>query len=77
VYVLITPVKDEEKLLRDVIESVINQTVKPVLWLIIDDGSTDGSPKINTQIRIQIFLDKNHTFASPTERHNFSRILCL
>jgi glycosyltransferase involved in cell wall biosynthesis len=44
--VLITPVKDEEKLLRDVIESVLNQTVKPVLWLIIDDGSTDSSPKI-------------------------------
>jgi len=46
VYVLITPVKDEEKLLRQVAESVINQTLKPVLWLIIDDGSTDNSPKI-------------------------------
>ncbi|KKH48773.1 glycosyltransferase family 2 protein [Methanosarcina sp. 1.H.A.2.2] len=46
VYVLITPVKDEEKNLHEVIESVISQTVKPVLWLIIDDGSTDNSPKI-------------------------------
>lgn len=45
-YVLITPVKDEDKLLQDVAASVINQTVKPVLWLIIDDGSTDSSPKI-------------------------------
>lgn len=45
-YVLITPVKDEEKLLRNVAESVINQTVKPALWLIIDDGSIDSSPKI-------------------------------
>lgn len=45
-YVLITPVKDEEKLLLDVAESVINQTVKPALWLIIDDGSIDSSPKI-------------------------------
>ncbi|AKB35491.1 Glycosyltransferase [Methanosarcina siciliae C2J] len=45
-YVLITPVKDEEKNLPEVIESLISQTVKPVLWLIIDDGSTDNSPKI-------------------------------
>lgn len=45
-YVLITPVKNEEKFLRDTVESVINQTVKPVLWLIIDDGSVDSSPKI-------------------------------
>jgi glycosyltransferase involved in cell wall biosynthesis len=40
------PVKDEEKILYNVMESIINQTVKPVLWLIIDDGSTDNSPKI-------------------------------
>ena len=43
---MIMPVKDEEKIICDVIESIINQTVKPVLWLIIDDGSTDSSPKI-------------------------------
>lgn len=47
------PVKDEEKILCDVIESIINQTVKPVLWLIVDDGSTDNSPKI-----IQDFVSK-------------------
>lgn len=40
------PVKDEEKILRDVIESVINQTVKPLFWLIVDDGSTDNSIEI-------------------------------
>lgn len=40
------PVKNEEKILCDVIESVINQTIKPALWLIIDDGSTDNSPNL-------------------------------
>jgi glycosyltransferase involved in cell wall biosynthesis len=43
---MIMPVKNEEKNLNDVIESIINQTVRPALWLIIDDGSTDNSPKI-------------------------------
>jgi glycosyltransferase involved in cell wall biosynthesis len=47
------PVKNEEKMLYEVIESIINQTVKPVLWLIIDDGSTDNSPKI-----IQSYVSK-------------------
>jgi glycosyltransferase involved in cell wall biosynthesis len=47
------PVKDEEKILYEVVESIINQTVKPVLWLIIDDGSTDNSPKI-----IQSYVSK-------------------
>jgi glycosyltransferase involved in cell wall biosynthesis len=46
-------VKNEEKILCGVIESVIKQTVKPVFWLIIDDGSTDNSHKI-----IQNFLSK-------------------
>jgi glycosyltransferase involved in cell wall biosynthesis len=46
VYILITPVKNEEKTLYDVIESVINQTRRPSIWLIIDDGSSDSSPKI-------------------------------
>jgi glycosyltransferase involved in cell wall biosynthesis len=47
------PVKDEEKNLYNVIESIVNQTVKPALWLIIDDGSTDNSPEI-----IQDFVSK-------------------
>lgn len=55
VYILIMPVKNEEKILCDVIESVINQTLKPTFWLIIDDGSTDSSPKI-----IKDFVSKHN-----------------
>lgn len=53
-YILITPVKNEEKNLCSVIESIINQTMRPVLWLIVDDGSTDTSPKI-----IQNFVSRH------------------
>lgn len=45
-YILITPVKDEEKNLPNLIQSVIEQTIKPALWVIVDDGSTDKSPEI-------------------------------
>ncbi len=45
-YVLITPVKNEEKFLPELIHSVVKQTVGPVLWVIVDDGSTDHTPEI-------------------------------
>lgn len=45
-YVLITPAKNEEKNLQDLIQSIADQTVKPIFWVIVDDGSTDDSPNI-------------------------------
>jgi poly-beta-1,6-N-acetyl-D-glucosamine synthase len=45
-YVIITPVKNEEAYLELTIKSVINQTVKPTQWVIVDDGSTDRTPEI-------------------------------
>ena len=53
-YLLITPCKDEEKSLNKLFESVINQKIRPVLWVIINDGSKDNSRKI-----IESF-SKNH-----------------
>ena len=45
-YVLITPARDEAKLIGNTIKSVIAQTTKPVRWLIVSDGSTDGTDEI-------------------------------
>jgi len=45
-YILVTPAKNEEEFLPIAAESVIHQTQLPILWLIVDDGSTDGTPKI-------------------------------
>lgn len=45
-YVLITPAKNEEELLGRVINSVANQDIKPIKWIIVDDGSTDTTPEI-------------------------------
>ena len=45
-YVLITPVRNEEKFISQVIESVIAQTILPKKWVIVDDGSTDSTEQI-------------------------------
>lgn len=45
-YVVITPVRDEEAHLEATIRSVINQTIRPSEWIIVDDGSTDKTRDI-------------------------------
>lgn len=45
-YVIVTPVRDEEKHVAATIESVLAQTVLPAEWTIVDDGSTDATGRI-------------------------------
>lgn len=45
-YILVTPAKNEEENLPYVAGTIIRQTVKPSLWVIVDDGSTDKTPDI-------------------------------
>lgn len=45
-YALITPAWNEEKHLEQVIRSVTAQTVLPVRWIIVSDGSTDRTDEI-------------------------------
>lgn len=45
-YILITPVKDEENTILKVIQSVKEQTQKPCVWIIVNDGSVDQTEKI-------------------------------
>ena len=42
-YVIITPVRDEARFIEQTIISVRRQTVQPTEWVIVDDGSTDGT----------------------------------
>jgi biofilm PGA synthesis N-glycosyltransferase PgaC len=45
-YVIVSPVKDEEVYLDRMINSVLQQTVLPARWVIVDDGSCDDTPHI-------------------------------
>lgn len=45
-YVLVSPCKDEGKYIETTLKSIQAQTVKPVQWIIVDDGSTDDSVAI-------------------------------
>ncbi len=43
---LITPARDEAAHLERTIRAVAAQTRRPDLWLVVDDGSTDATPRI-------------------------------
>lgn len=45
-YVLITPARNEEKFIEKTIQSVIQQTVLPTRWVVVNDGSTDATSDI-------------------------------
>jgi len=48
-YVLITPARNEAQFIGVTIQSMIHQTAKPLKWIIVSDGSTDGTDDIVVQ----------------------------
>src|SRR5271155_852998 len=49
IYVLITPARNEADFIELTIRSVVAQTVRPVKWVIVSDGSSDGTDDIVTR----------------------------
>ncbi|HET7212666.1 MAG TPA: glycosyltransferase family A protein [Terriglobia bacterium] len=45
-YVIITPARNEAEFIELTLKSVVAQTVKPIKWVIVSDGSTDGTDEI-------------------------------
>jgi len=45
-YILVTAAKNEGKNLPRLIQSIVEQSIRPVVWVIIDDGSIDNTPEI-------------------------------
>ena len=58
--VIIAPVRDEADLIRLTLDSMVAQTVRPVEWIIVDDGSRDDTAAI-----VQEYA----------ERYNFIRLV--
>ena len=45
-FVIITPVRNEAAYLEETISSVLSQSVRPAEWVLVNDGSTDGTGAI-------------------------------
>lgn len=52
-YVIVTPARNESRSIEQTIQSVVAQTVLPLKWVIVSDGSTDGTDEI-----VQRYINK-------------------
>lgn len=68
-YVLITPARNEEAFLEQTIKSVAGQSVLPVKWVIVSDGSTDGTNNILAMYARKYDWIENVTRPPRAERH--------
>jgi len=52
-FIIISPARNEEAFIESTIRSVINQTIKPIEWIIVNDGSTDSTKSIIEKYTVQ------------------------
>ena len=45
-YIVVTPAKDEVRHIERTLQSMVAQTHLPVMWIVVDDGSSDGTSEI-------------------------------
>lgn len=71
-YLIISPGRNEAAYMRKTLDSIVAQTVRPALWVIVDDGSTDESPEILAEytakhdwIRVIQKPDRGHRAVGP------------
>ena len=70
-FLLITPAYNAENTISKLIESVLKQSIKPLRWIIVDDGSTDSTFDLIKQ------YEKKHSFiqleqlTKDVQKHSF------
>jgi poly-beta-1,6-N-acetyl-D-glucosamine synthase len=52
-YVLITPCRNEARFIEETLKSVVAQTILPLKWVIVNDGSTDTTADIVAKYAVQ------------------------
>jgi len=45
-YLVVSPCRNEAQFMRETLDSVAAQSILPARWVIVDDGSTDDTPRI-------------------------------
>ncbi|MEI6067642.1 MAG: glycosyltransferase family A protein [Methylococcaceae bacterium] len=67
-YILLTSAKNEEQYIGEAIQSVLRQSILPLAWFIMDDGSTDKTAQI-----VQNFSEKHAFIQLNTARRGGKR----
>jgi glycosyltransferase involved in cell wall biosynthesis len=83
-YVVITPARNERGYIGATLESMIAQTQRPLRWVIVSDGSTDGTDELIDTYRagydwielVRLPTHRDRSFAAKVEGFNagFARV---
>ena len=62
---ILTPTFNRKELLKDVYNSLQRQSIKNFKWIIVDDGSTDGTDEVvqnfkNKDFEVEYIYKENH-----------------
>jgi len=76
-YVLITPARNEEEFIGLAIRSMIAQTVRPLKWIIVSDGSTDRTDAIAAKYAAAHAWIELLRMPEREERHFGGKALCF
>lgn len=77
--ILISPWRNEAVFMRQTLESVVEQPLKPAKWVIVDDAPTDETPAILAEyasrhggMSIVTCADRGHRAAGPGVRKPYA-----
>ena len=76
-YVLVTPARNEEEYIELTIQSVVKQSVRPIRWVIVSDGSTDRTDEIVLQYAKKYDWIELLRMPERTERHFGGKVACF
>ena len=76
-YVLITSAKNEAKYISDTLESVLSQSIVPIKWIVVSDGSIDGTDKILKDYELKHDILKYIRIDSSKELGFISKVLAI
>jgi biofilm PGA synthesis N-glycosyltransferase PgaC len=71
-YLVVSPCRNEAEFMRQTLDTVVGQTIRPTKWIIVDDGSTDETPEILSEyadrhdwIQVVKRKDRGHRAVGP------------
>ena len=76
-YVIITPARNEARFIELTLRSVVSQTVLPLKWVIVSDGSSDGTDEIVSRYAAQHAWIELVRMPERTERHFAGKVMAF
>ena len=76
-YVIVTPARNEARFIELTLRSVVSQTVLPLKWVIVSDGSSDGTDEIVSRYAAQHAWIELVRMPERTERHFAGKVMAF